>query len=248
MEAILRVENLKKSFDQAPAVRDISFSIQPGEIFGLLGPNGAGKTTTIQMLLGVLTPDSGLISIFGRDLKHEREYILGRMNFSSSYISMPYNLSVQENLNIFARLYAVPQPRQRIAELLKLFNLESYSKTLTGKLSSGQLTRLYLVKALIDRPQLLLLDEPTASLDPDVADRTRTTLRQLAHEQGVTVLYTSHNMAEIELMCKRIAFLNHGRIEAEGEPAEIVRRYGRANLEDLFLHIARREEAEGDDT
>jgi len=248
MEPILDVKNLRKSFDGTIAVKDISFSIQPGEIYGLLGPNGAGKTTTIQMLLGVLTPDSGSISIFGRDLQVEREHILSRMNFSSSYISMPFNLSVRENLNVFARLYSVSQPSQRITELLKLFNLDSYSKTLTGKLSSGQLTRLYLVKALINRPRLLLLDEPTASLDPDVADRTRTTLRELARDQGVTVLYTSHNMAEIELMCQRIAFLNHGRIEAEGRPAEIVKQYGRDNLEDLFLHIARRSEAEGEES
>jgi ABC-2 type transport system ATP-binding protein len=247
MEAILRVENLKKSFDGTPAVRDISFAIQPGEIFGLLGANGAGKTTTIQMLLGVLTPDGGSITAFGRSLADDPEFILGQMNFSSSYVSLPFNLSVEENLRVFARLYGVPNPEARIDELLTLFDLLSYRRTVTGKLSSGQLTRVYLAKALINHPKLLLLDEPTASLDPDIADRTRTTLRDLAKNEGVALLYTSHNMAEVETMCERVAFLHKGVIRAEGRPADMVASFDRKNLEDLFLHIARGEPSIGDE-
>lgn len=239
MEPILCVENLAKAFDGVTAVKGISFSIQPGEIFGLLGPNGSGKTTTIQMLMGVLTPDRGQISVFGKPLRQHREEILKQMNFSSSYVSLPWNLTVEENLRVFARLYGVPDYGTRSHDLLETFELTPFRKTLTGKLSSGQLTRLFLVKALLNQPRLLLLDEPTASLDPDIADRTRQTLMQLSAEQGVAMLYTSHNMAEISLMCRRIAFLHHGRILAEGSPDELTHHFGKKDLEQVFLHIAR---------
>lgn len=239
MAPTLEVAHLRKTFGTVVAVDDVSFAIQEGEIYGLLGANGAGKTTTIQMLLGVTTPDSGSITVFGKSLAAERGTILQQTNFSSSYVSLPWNLSVEENLRVFARLYSVAHAGERIIELLRLFDLERHRKTITGKLSSGQLTRLFLAKALINRPRLLLLDEPTASLDPDIADRTRQTLMKLAAEDHVTMLYTSHNMSEIESMCDRVGFLHHGMILTEGTPDEIIRQYGKQNLEDVFLHIAR---------
>jgi len=239
MQPILEIKHLRKSFDRTPAVRDISFEIMPGEIFGLLGANGAGKTTTIQMLLDVLTPDQGEINIFGKSLSDNREEILKQMNFSSGYVQLPENLKVEENLYVFGKLYEVPDIRNRISELMKLFNLEEFRKKHTGKLSSGQLTRLYLAKALINKPKLLLLDEPTASLDPDVADRVRTVLKDIVKDNGSSILFTSHNMSEVEKMCDRLAFLHHGKILAQGTPQEIIKQFGRQNLEDVFLHIAR---------
>lgn len=237
---VVSVTGLTKSFGQAKAVDNISFEVAPGEIFGLLGPNGAGKTTTIQMLLGVVTPDSGAVTMFGQTMPQHREAILQRCNFSSSYVSLPWNLTVRENLIVFARLYNVPSATQRIDELLQLFDLNEFRSTLTGKLSSGQLTRLFLAKALINRPELLFLDEPTASLDPDIADRTRLILKDLSARERVAMVYTSHNMAEVDYMCQRVAFIHHGRIIAAGTPAEVVRREGRENLEDLFIHFSRR--------
>ncbi len=244
MEPIVVVDQLVKRFDSFTAVDGISFSVRAGEIFGLLGPNGAGKTTTIQMLLDVITPDSGTISIFGKDLARHGEEIRASMNFSSSYVSLPWNLTVEENLRVFGGLYGVQRVRERITELLAMFGLEEYRSTTTGKLSSGQLTRLVLAKALINRPQLLLLDEPTASLDPDIADKTRRILVRLTKKEGMTVLYTSHNMAEVESLCDRIAFMHHGKIFAQGSPAEVIASYGKRNLEDVFLHVARTEKEE----
>lgn len=235
------VESLEKRFDDVTAVDGISFSIGEGEIFGLLGPNGAGKTTTIQMLLGVITPDGGTISVFGKDFARRGEEIRSSMNFSSSYISLPWNLTIEENLTVFGKLYSVPNLKLRIEELLELFGLMEFRKTITGKLSSGQLTRLFLAKAFINRPKLLLLDEPTASLDPDIADKTRQTLVRLTKEERTTVLYTSHNMAEVESLCNRIAFMHHGKILAHGTPADVIRSYGKENLEGVFLHVARME-------
>ncbi len=239
MAPIVRAENLIKSFDGVMAVNGISFAIQPGEILGLLGPNGSGKTTTIQMLVGVLTPDGGEITVFGKSLRAHREEILAQVNFSSSYVSLPWNLTIEENLRVFARLYGVKGFPERMAELLQVFDLSGYRHTLTGKLSSGQLTRVFLAKALLNRPRLLLLDEPTASLDPDIADRTRQTLLALSAEEGMSILYTSHNMAEVSLMCRRVAFLHHGKILAEGTPESLTEFFGKQNLEEVFLHIAR---------
>lgn len=239
MQPILAVNHLAKSFDGKPAVRDVSFTVHAGEIFGLLGPNGAGKTTTIQMILDVLTPDAGDIRVFDLPLHEHRQAIMSRMNFSSSYISLPGNLQVEESLAVFARLYGVRSAQQRVEELLILLDLAALRSKLVGTLSSGQLTRLYLAKALINNPELLLLDEPTASLDPDVADRMRSLLRRLAAEQRTAMLYTSHNMAEVEQLCHRVGFLHHGRILAMGTPEEVITTFGRANLEEVFLHVAR---------
>lgn len=245
MQMILRALHLQKAFDGIPAVHDVTFSVYPGEIYGLLGPNGAGKTTTIQMLLDVTSPDSGLVEIFGLDLRKHREEILSQMNFSSSYVHLPGNLTAEENLKVFGKIYGIRDVNTRITELFTQLDLLPYRKKLTGKLSSGQLTRLYLAKALINRPRLLLLDEPTASLDPDVADRTRSFFQRLVKEEGMTILYTSHNMAEVEMMCHRLAFLHQGKILVEGAPDEVVKKFQRRNLEDLFLHVARDMTKEG---
>lgn len=241
MSTVVSVKNLVKRFGKVTAVDNIFFEIQEGEIFGLLGPNGAGKTTTIQMLLDVITPDSGEIEIFGKSLRMHRREIFQQMNFSSSYVSLPWNMSVEENLRIFGRIFSVRNIDQRINELLKIVDLEAKRKVVVGKMSSGQITRLMLAKALVNRPRLLLLDEPTASLDPDIADRTRELLKKLTLEERVTILYTSHNMSEVEYMCHRIAFLHRGKILSTGTPAEVIRQYGKQNLEDVFIHVTREE-------
>lgn len=263
MAAIIEVENLVKVFGSARPVRSkpsqtaagspeanrtpngvravngLSFFVEEGTITGLLGPNGAGKTTTIQMLLDLITPTSGIIRIFGKEYRSNREAILGELNFSSPYVSLPGNLTVYENLLTFGRLYGVKRLRDRIEELAGFFEIHEFLKKLTYNLSTGQLTRLNLAKALLNNPRLLLLDEPTASLDPDIADRTRALLKRIQREKGVTILYTSHNMEEVEEICDRVIFIQHGRLKDEGTPAELVEKYGREDLNDVFLHIAR---------
>ncbi|MGA7615046.1 MAG: ABC transporter ATP-binding protein [Thermoanaerobaculia bacterium] len=238
-DAAIRVEGLRKRFGEVIAVDDLSFAVGRGEILGLLGPNGAGKTTTIQLLLGLTTPDRGSIRILGLDLASSRLAILQRVNFSSAYIALPSNLTVRENLNVFARLYGVEGRTRKIDEVLELFEIPEVKHQVSGALSSGQQTRLNLCKAFLNDPEVLLLDEPTASLDPDIADKVRKTLLRIQKERGVTILYTSHNMREIELMCDRVIFLSHGRIVAEGSPREVVERSRSGDLEDLFISIAR---------
>ena len=237
--SIIEVRNLAKNFGKVFAVKGISFNVYEGEICGLLGPNGAGKTTTIQMLLDLITPTSGTVKIFGKEMKGNREEILGAMNFSSPYVSLPGNLKVIENLKTFARLYGVKDIKGKIAELADFFEIKDFLSKMTSRLSTGQLTRLNLTKALLNDPKLLLLDEPTSSLDPDIADRTRQMLLKIRSERQVTMLYTSHNMAEVEEICDRVIFINHGEIKDEGTPAELVAKYGKEDLNDVFLHIAR---------
>jgi ABC-2 type transport system ATP-binding protein len=217
----------------------VSFSAQRGEILGLLGPNGAGKTTTIQLLLGLTSPTSGRVRIFGLELASRRREILQRVNFSSAYISLPYNLSVRENLEVFGRLYGVRDRRRRIVQLLDLFEIPEVAGTVTGKLSSGQVTRVNLCKAFLNDPEILFLDEPTASLDPDIAEKVRSALKRVQRERGVTIVYTSHNMREIELVCDRVIFLSRGRVVAEGTPREILERADAESLEKVFITIAR---------
>ncbi len=209
---------------------------------GLLGPNGAGKTTTLQMMLGTLTPTSGSVKIFGLDFKRNREEILGQINFSSAYTSMPLSLTVWENLKVFATLYGVKNYRVKIEEVIRLFELSNFKNKLAETLSSGQLTRLSLAKAFLNDPKILFLDEPTISLDPDIADKTRTILKTGKEKSKLTILYTSHNMKEMEEMCDRIIFLHRGRIIAEGPPREILRQFQKEHLEALFLKIAREED------
>ena len=239
MGALIEVKNLAKEFGQVKAVDSISFSIEEGKITGLLGPNGAGKTTTIQMLLDLITPTRGTIKIFGLDMKQNREEILGKMNFSSPYVSLPGNLKVWENLATFARLYGVRDIKAKIHELVDFFQIRDLLPRMTSTLSTGQLTRLNLTKALLNDPKLLLLDEPTASVDPDIADRTIKLLKQIKKERGVTILYTSHNMAEVEEVCDSIIFIQKGKIKDTGTPAELVKKYGHEDLNDVFLTIAR---------
>lgn len=241
-QVVIKVNLLTKVFDGLTAVDRVSFEILEGEIVGLLGPNGAGKTTILQMLLGTLVPTSGQIEILGLPLARHREEILRQVNFSSTYISMPNSLTVFENLMVFARLYGIPQPHHRILELLRIFEIERLQKKLSGTLSSGQLTRLCLAKALLNKPKILFLDEPTASLDPDIADKTRKLLKDIRLNAQVTILYTSHNMPEMEEMCDRIIFLNKGRIIAQGTPKELIDLFGKENLEEVFLKVAREEE------
>ena len=236
---VLQVANLTKRFGDFTAVNDISFTIKPGEILGLLGPNGAGKTTTIQMLLGLVTPTSGSIRMFGLDLSAHRETILQQVNFSSTYISMPYALTVEENLSVVARLYGLTEVPRRVDEIVKKLEMEEFRRKVTRKLSSGQMTRLTLAKAFLTEPKILFLDEPTASLDPDIAHKIRALLKEERRSSGLSMLYTSHNMREMEEMSDRIIFLQRGKIVAEGTPAEIVARFGQADLEEVFLKLAR---------
>lgn len=239
--SIIKATNLVKNFGKTTAVGGISFEIKKGEITGLLGPNGAGKTTTIQMLLGIITPTGGEIQIFGKNLHKNREEILGRLNFSSPYVNLPYNLTVRENLLTFARLYGIKNPKKKAGEVADFFEISNLLPKRAATLSTGQLARLNLAKALLNEPELLLLDEPTSSLDPDIADRVRKLLKGIQKERGLTMLYTSHNMAEIEELCDRIIFLNKGAITDDGAPQEIVRKYGRKDLNEVFLAIARNE-------
>ncbi|HEY7532989.1 MAG TPA: ABC transporter ATP-binding protein [Nitrospiraceae bacterium] len=236
---VLQIQHVTKQFGQFTAVDGISFEIRPGEILGLLGPNGAGKTTTIQMLLGLVTPTAGSIRVFGLDLATHREKILQQVNFASTYISMPYSLTVEENLWVIARLYGLSQVQHRIDDIIKKLEMEEFRYKVTRKLSSGQMARLTLAKAFLTQPRILFLDEPTASLDPDIAHKIRNLLKEEQRASGLSILYTSHNMREMEEMSDRIIFLQRGKIVAEGTAAEIVARFGQADLEEVFLKLAR---------
>lgn len=236
---VIKVSNLVKKFDKVLAVNNISFEIEEGKITGLLGPNGAGKTTTIQMLLDLITPTSGKIEIFGKDMHKNKEEILSNINFSSPYVSLPGNLTVWENLATFARLYGVKNVKQKVESLSDFFSIKDFMKKMTSNLSTGQLTRLNLTKALLNDPKLLLLDEPTSSLDPDIADKTVKMLKKIQKERKVTILYTSHNMKEVEQLCDRVIFINKGKIVDDGTPKQLIKKYGRKDLNDVFLHIAR---------
>lgn len=218
---ILEVKNLTKKFGNFTAVDNISFSIADGEILGLLGPNGAGKTTTIQMLLGVMTPTGGEINYFGKSFKKNREEILKQVNFSSTYISMPWNFTLSEILNVFARLYEVPNKKGRINKLISEFELDHLIKKQFSTLSAGEKTRLLLVKAFLNYPKIILLDEPTASLDPEIAVKVRDFLKKEKKEYNVSMLFTSHNMSEVEEMCDRVIILNHGKVIAEDTPEKL---------------------------
>lgn len=236
---VLQVTDLSKRFGDFPAVDGISFSIKPGEILGLLGPNGAGKTTTIQMLLGLVTPTAGSICMFGMDLSTHREAILQQVNFSSTYISLPQSLTVEENLWVIARLYGLSDIPRRVEQIVKKLEMEEFCTKVTRKLSSGQMTRVTLAKAFLTEPKILFLDEPTASLDPDIAEKIRALLKRERRSSGLSILYTSHNMREMEEMSDRIIFLQRGKIVAEGTAQEIVTRFGQADLEEVFLKLAR---------
>lgn len=236
---ILRVHELTKVFDGLTAVDHLSFRVSPGEIVGLLGANGAGKTTTLHIILGLIRPTSGRIEIFGQELEKHRIEILSRMNFSSVGVNLPMNLRVWQNLWVFGQLYGVTHVQDRIKHLLELLEIDHLRNAVTGQLSSGELTRLNLCKALLNGPELLLLDEPTASLDPNIADKVRKLLRQIRREQNMAILYTSHNMRDVEDVCDRILFIHNGRLIAEGTPQQVVDQFRTRSLEEVFIRIAR---------
>ena len=235
----IKVTALSKRFDDVLAVDDVSFEVQSGTITALLGGNGAGKTTTIAMLLGLLVPSSGEIRVLGEDMVRNRYRVLGRMNFGSPYVDLPKRLSVRENLTVYARLYGLADVRARIARIAEDLSLGDMLDRPTGQLSSGQGTRVALAKALINEPEILLLDEPTASLDPDTADWVRSYLADYAKRMDGVILLASHNMAEVERLCDDVLMMKQGRIVDTGAPRALIARYGRANLEEVFLDIAR---------
>ncbi len=238
MTAIV-VETLFKRYGAVVAVDGIGFEVPAGRTIGLLGGNGAGKTTTIAMLLGLLIPSAGRIRILGHDIATHRFAALARMNFASPYIALPSRLSVAENLRVYGHLYGVRRLEARIAALAEELDLGAFLARPAGQLSAGQKTRVTLAKALINRPDVLLLDEPTASLDPDTGDLMRSALERYRAESGCTILLASHNMAEVERLCDDVLMLKQGRIVDRGTPASLLDRYGRADLEQVFLDIAR---------
>jgi ABC-2 type transport system ATP-binding protein len=235
----IAVDRLVKRYRTAVAVDGISFSLPRGSITGLLGGNGAGKTTTIAMLMGLVTPTSGTVSVLGASMPDERYRVLQRMNFESPYVDLPMRLTVRQNLSVFAQLYGVADIGARIAEIAGDLDLTDLLDRPTGKLSAGQKTRVSLAKALLNRPDVLLLDEPTASLDPDTADWVRGRLEHFRKSVGATVLLASHNMLEVERLCERVIIMKRGRIEDDDTPEHLLARYGRHTLEEVFLDVAR---------
>jgi len=233
------VSDLSKRFQETTAVDGVSFTVAAGATAALLGGNGAGKTTTIAMLLGLLLPSSGSVRILGEDMLRHRYRVLARMNFSSPYLDLPHRLTVRQNLAIYARLYGLRNRRERIAMLAEDLQIAPFLDRPTGALSAGQKTRVALAKALLNDPEVLLLDEPTASLDPDTGDWVRSYLETWRARSGATILLASHNMAEVERLCSDVMMLRQGRIVDRGAPAALIGRYGRTNLEEVFLDIAR---------
>jgi ABC-2 type transport system ATP-binding protein len=238
-EPVLAVRGLRKAYGDTVAVDGVSFDVRPNEIVGLLGPNGAGKTTTINMVLGVLAPSAGSIRVAGVDLARQRSRALERTNFAAVYAPLPGNLTVAQNLRVFGMMYGVPRLPARIDALVARFDLERFRDTKCGVLSSGEQTRVALAKALLNEPRLLLLDEPTASLDPATAQDVRAKIRAIADGGDGGVLWTSHNMYEVEEVCDRVLFLSRGAILLEGDPRTLPREHGHATLEELFIAVAR---------
>jgi ABC-2 type transport system ATP-binding protein len=235
----LRVANLSKRYANVTALDEVSFTVDRGEIVGLLGPNGAGKTTTINVILGVLEPSGGNVLIDGADVAKARALALKRTNFAAVYASLPGNLTVRQNLRFFGLLYSIRGLSARIDALLEEFDLAHLRDTRCGLLSSGEQTRAALAKALINRPTLLLLDEPTASLDPSAAQIIREKIKGLARRERCGILWTSHNMHEVQAVCDRVLFLSHGKLLLEGDPNTLPREHGASSLEDLFIRVAR---------
>ena len=236
---LLSARGLTKVYGKHTVLDNLSFDIHSGELLGLLGPNGAGKTTTLHILLGLLKPTSGDVTFLGRSPLKERAELAKRLNFSSAYGSMPANLTVLENLEIMARLYRVKNAKARIAELLELFEMTALGKRLGGALSAGEKTKLNLAKSLLNDPVLLVLDEPTASLDPDMADKVRQLLVKVQREKNIGIIYTSHNMHEVETLCQRVLFIHKGRKMAEGSPNEVQKLFSTQTLEQAFIKMVR---------
>jgi len=235
----IAVEALVKSYRGIKAVDGISFTVPRGGVVGLLGGNGAGKTTTISMIMGLTEPDGGAITVLGEAMPTQRYRVLHRMNFESPYVDMPHRLTVRQNLSVFGRLYGMDRIAERIDRLAEQFELGRFLDRPSGKLSAGQKTRVALAKALINDPEVLLLDEPTASLDPDTADWVRSRLEAYRRDFGASILLASHNMPEVERLCDRVLMMRQGRIVDQGAPRELIERYGRDDLEQVFLDVAR---------
>ena len=237
----IEINNLSKQYNNVQAVKNINFKINKGSIVGLLGPNGCGKTTTIGMMLGLIKPTSGTVFINGQNIESEnnRTNILEKMNFISPYVELPKKLTVEENLQVYGRMYGVNNLQDKISHLMKDLNLFEFKKRKTGELSSGQKNRVSLAKALINDPEILLLDEPTASLDPDVGDYVRTYIENSASKKGTTILLASHNMNEVERLCHEVMMMKNGEIIDKGTSKNLINKHGRKNLEEVFLKIVR---------
>ena len=238
-ENIIEVKKLNKIYDKTIAVKDLSFVINKGKIIGLLGPNGCGKTTTIAMILGLVKPTSGEVIIKGKNLEKERINLLEKMNFISPYVELPKKLTVEENLKVYAGLYGVKNVNEKISELVNELRLNKFLKKKTGELSSGQKNRISLAKALINDPEILMMDEPTASLDPDTGDFVRSFIEHYSSKTNVTILLASHNMNEVERLCDSVMMMKDGIIVDTGKSQELISRHGRKNLEEVFLKIVR---------
>ena len=236
---IITINNLAKSFKNILAVKNISFKIYKGTIIGLLGPNGCGKSTTMGMMLGLIKPSAGTVIINGQNIEYNRTKLLEKMNFISPYIELPKKLSVEENLKVYGRLYGVKNLNDKISDLMEKLNLTEFRKRKTGELSSGQKNRVSLAKALINDPEILLLDEPTASLDPDVGDYVRSFIENYASTKGSTILLASHNMNEVERLCSEVMMMKNGEIIDRGKSKDLINKHGRKNLEEVFLKIVR---------
>ena len=236
---VIEINNLTKQFNNTLAVKNISFKVGKGKIIGLLGPNGCGKTTTIGMMLGLIKPSSGSVIISGQNIEYNRTRLLEKMNFISPYVELPKKLSVEENLKVYGRLYGVENLNDKISDLMEKLNLTEFRKRKTGELSSGQKNRVSLAKALINDPEILLLDEPTASLDPDVGDYVRSFIENYASTKGSTILLASHNMNEVERLCSEVMMMKNGEIIDRGKSKDLINKHGRKNLEEVFLKIVR---------
>ena len=235
----IKISNLTKQYKNALAVKGINFEINKGKIMGLLGPNGCGKSTTIGMMLGLIKPTSGSVTINGLDIENNRTNLLEKMNFISPYVELPKKLTIEENLKVYGKMYGVKNLKEKIFELMEKLNLMDFKKRQTGELSSGQKNRVSLAKALINDPEILLLDEPTASLDPDVGDYIRTFIEDFASNKKTTILLASHNMNEVERLCNEVMMMKNGEIIDKGKSADLIKKHGRQNLEEVFLKIAR---------
>ena len=237
----IEIKNLNKQYDNILAVKNINFKINKGSIVGLLGPNGCGKTTTLGMILGLIKPSSGTVFINGKNIENEnnRTKILEKVNFISPYVELPKKLTVEENLKVYGKLYGVNNLQDKISDLIEQLNLSEFKKRKTGELSSGQKNRVSLAKALINDPEILLLDEPTASLDPDVGDYIRTYIESFASKKGTTILLASHNMNEVERLCSEVMMMKNGNIIDRGTCSSLINKHGRKNLEETFLKIVR---------
>ena len=236
---VIEINNLNKMFKNVLAVNNLNFKINKGKIIGLLGPNGCGKSTTIGMMLGLIKPSQGSVMINGLNIENNRTEVLSKMNFISPYIELPKKLTIEENLKVYGRMYGVKNLNDKIEELIKKFNLTEFRKRKTGELSSGQKNRVSLAKALINDPEILLLDEPTASLDPDVGDYVRSVIEDFASKKNATILLASHNMDEVERLCDSVVMMKKGEIVDRGTCNELIKKHGRDNLEETFLKIAR---------